>query len=64
MDILKIFQLFIVSIMFFLLSYVLGVTAKYGKNADGTISVHNYATLKAPTGEVTTIDGYAYYPGC
>lgn len=38
------------------------VTAKYGDNGDGTISVHNYATLKSPTGQVSTIDGYAYLP--
>ena len=28
--------------------------------ADGTISVHNYATQHAPNGTVYTIDGYAY----
>ena len=35
-------------------------TAAYGDNGDGTLSVHNYATLKSPTGSVYIIDGYAY----
>lgn len=36
-------------------------TAVYGENGDGTISVHNYAMVKSPsTGDVYTIDGYAY----
>jgi len=35
-------------------------TALYGANGDGTISVHNYATISSPTGSVYTIDGYAY----
>jgi apolipoprotein D and lipocalin family protein len=38
------------------------VTARYGDNGDGTISVHNYATLKTPNGATTVIDGYAYQP--
>lgn len=45
-------------------------TALYGDNADGTLSVHNYASQNDPTGAVPyTIDGYAYqtnpeeYPG-
>merc|ERR1712100_267982 len=35
-------------------------TALYGDNGDGTISVHNYATIGAPDGDVYTIDRYAY----
>lgn len=35
-------------------------TAFYGDNGDGTISVHNYATLDSPSGTVYTIDGYGY----
>ena len=35
-------------------------TAKYGLNDNGTLSVHNYATIGAPNGTVYTIDGYAY----
>jgi lipocalin len=35
-------------------------TAKYGLNEDNTISVHNYATIGSPNGNVYTIDGYAY----
>ena len=35
-------------------------TAKYGDNGDGTISVHNYATIGAPNGSTYVIDGYAY----
>lgn len=35
-------------------------TAFYGDNKDNTLSVHNYATLKSPTGSVYIIDGYAY----
>jgi len=35
-------------------------TAFYGDNGDGTISVHNYATLDSPSGAVYTIDGYGY----
>lgn len=35
-------------------------TAAYGDNGDGTLYVHNYATLKSPTGSVYIIDGYAY----
>jgi lipocalin len=35
-------------------------TAKYGIQADGKVSVHNYATIGAPDGSVYTIDGYAY----
>lgn len=35
-------------------------TAVYGLNGDGTISVHNYATIGGPTGKPYTIDGYAY----
>ena len=27
---------------------------------DGTLSVHNYATISSPSGTVYTIDGYAY----
>jgi apolipoprotein D and lipocalin family protein len=37
-------------------------TALYGDNGDGTISVHNYATIGGPAGSVYTIDGYAYTP--
>ena len=36
------------------------VTAQYGDNGDGTISVHNYQTTGAPDSGVDTIDGYAY----
>jgi len=36
------------------------VTALYGDNGDGTISVHNYQTTASPTAGVSTIDGYAY----
>jgi len=36
------------------------VTAKYGDNGDGKISVHNYETVGAPNGTVSVIDGYAY----
>lgn len=36
------------------------VTALYGDNGDGTISVHNYQTTGAPDSGVDTIDGYAY----
>ena len=35
-------------------------TAFYGANGDGTISVHNYATIGAPNGTTYVIDGYAY----
>jgi lipocalin len=35
-------------------------TALYGDNGDGTISVHNYARVKGPAGDIYTIDGYAY----
>lgn len=35
-------------------------TAVYGLNGDGTISVHNYATIGGPTSNPYTIDGYAY----
>mmetsp|Transcript_15836 Transcript_15836/g.34384 ORF Transcript_15836/g.34384 Transcript_15836/m.34384 type:complete len:192 (-) Transcript_15836:230-805(-) len=35
-------------------------TALYGDNGNGTLSVHNYATIGSPTGSVYTIDGYAY----
>lgn len=35
-------------------------TAEYGTNTDGTISVHNYATIGSPTGSPYIIDGYAY----
>jgi lipocalin len=35
-------------------------TAVYGLNGDGTISVHNYATIGGPTAKPYTIDGYAY----
>lgn len=35
-------------------------TAEYGAKSDGTISVHNYATIGSPDGSVYTIDGYAY----
>lgn len=44
-------------------------TAFYGDNGDGTLSVHNYATIGAPNGSTYVIDGYAYqtkpdtYPG-
>ena len=38
------------------------VTALYGTNTDGTVSVHNYAKIGYPDkGSVYTIDGYAYY---
>ncbi len=36
--------------------------ALYGDNGDGTISVHNAATIGAPAGTPYTIDGYAYTP--
>ena len=36
-------------------------TALYGFNEDGTVSVHNYATIGSPDGSLTyLIDGYAY----
>lgn len=36
-------------------------TALYGFNEDGTVSVHNYATIGNPDGtETYVIDGYAY----
>mmetsp|Transcript_11307 Transcript_11307/g.15578 ORF Transcript_11307/g.15578 Transcript_11307/m.15578 type:complete len:173 (-) Transcript_11307:203-721(-) len=35
-------------------------TALYGDNGDGTLSVHNYATISSPSGTTYTIDGYAY----
>jgi apolipoprotein D and lipocalin family protein len=35
-------------------------TALYGDNGDGTLSVHNYATVGAPNGSKYVIDGYAY----
>jgi len=35
-------------------------TALYGDNGDGTISVHNYATIGGPNGQIYTIDGFAY----
>ena len=35
-------------------------TALYGDNGDGTISVHNYATIGGPAGSVYIIDGYGY----
>lgn len=44
-------------------------TALYGDNGDGTLSVHNYATIGSPDGSTYIIDGYAYqtdtenYPG-
>ena len=44
-------------------------TAVYGDNGDGTLSVHNYATIGNPAGNPYVIDGYAYqtkpdtYPG-
>lgn len=44
-------------------------TAVYGDNGDGTLSVHNYATIGSPAGSPYTIDGYGYqtnpdtYPG-
>lgn len=44
-------------------------TALYGDNGDGTLSVHNYATIGTPDGSTYIIDGYAYqtkpdtYPG-
>ena len=34
----------------------------YGDNGDGTISVHNYATIGSANGTTYTIDGYAYIP--
>lgn len=37
-------------------------TAVYGDNGDGTISVHNYATIGSPSGSKYTIDGYAFTP--
>lgn len=45
------------------------VTALYGDNGNGTLSVHNYATIDSPKGDPYVIDGYAYqtnptkYPG-
>eukprot|EP01034_Spumella_vulgaris_P021991 gene21991-28080_t len=44
-------------------------TALYGDNGDGTLSVHNYATIGSANGTTYLIDGYAYqtkpdtYPG-
>jgi apolipoprotein D and lipocalin family protein len=38
------------------------VTADYGLNADGTISVHNTDNADSPSGEYEVIDGYAYVP--
>jgi apolipoprotein D and lipocalin family protein len=38
------------------------VTALYGNNENGTISVRNYARTGSPTGIKTTIDGYAFQP--
>ena len=36
-------------------------TALYGDNGDGTISVHNYASMYSPNGtDVYTIDGMAF----
>jgi len=35
-------------------------TAVYGDNGDGTLSVHNYATIGSPAGAPYVIDGYAY----
>jgi apolipoprotein D and lipocalin family protein len=35
-------------------------TALYGDNGDGTLSVHNYATIGAANGTTYLIDGYAY----
>jgi apolipoprotein D and lipocalin family protein len=35
-------------------------TAFYGANDNGTLSVHNYATIGSPDGEVYIIDGFAY----
>ena len=35
-------------------------TALYGDNGNGTLSVHNYATVGGPNGTVYVIDGYAY----
>lgn len=35
-------------------------TSLYGYNADGTISVHNYAKIGSPDGSTYVIDGYAY----
>lgn len=35
-------------------------TAKYALQADGSISVHNAGRVGSPTGEASTIDGYAY----
>lgn len=35
-------------------------TALYGDNGDGTLSVHNYATIGGANGDVYVIDGYAY----
>ena len=34
-------------------------TALYGDNGDGTLSVHNYATIGTPDGETYVIDGSA-----
>lgn len=36
------------------------VAAKYGLQADGKISVHNFDRLGSPTGAADTIDGYAF----
>jgi len=35
-------------------------TAVYGDNGDGTLSVHNYATIGSASGDKYVIDGYAY----
>ena len=35
-------------------------TAQYGDNGNGTLSVHNYATIGSPSGSTYVIDGYAY----
>jgi lipocalin len=35
-------------------------TAQYGAEADGKLSVHNYAKIGAPNGTDYVIDGYAY----
>lgn len=37
-------------------------TAVYGDNGDGTISVHNYATIGGASGTTYLIDGYGYQP--
>ena len=36
------------------------VTALYGEGGNGTLSVHNYATVGSPSGNTTFINGYAY----